>query len=84
MFAAMQVAAIAGWLKQTPLAVSTLESQKSRIDTKISPDGSQPEELARPTSFHYSTFTLVAYARLVAVGDKLGVDLWNYVGPDGQ
>ena len=50
--------------------------------TRRSPaDGSQPQELARTRSWHYSTFDLVAYTRLAAIGRHVGVDLWAYRGP---
>ncbi|MEV6667436.1 alginate lyase family protein [Streptomyces nigra] len=55
-----------------------------RIAPQIASDGGQPQELARTRSWHYSTFDLVAYTRLAAIGRHVGVDLWAYRGPDGQ
>ncbi|MFF4086944.1 alginate lyase family protein [Streptomyces nigra] len=55
-----------------------------RIAPQIASDGGQPQELARTRSWHYSTFDLVAYTRLAAIGCHVGVDLWAYRGPDGQ
>ena len=55
-----------------------------RIDPQIAADGSQPLELARTRSWHYSTFDLVAYTRLAAIGEHVGVNLWAHQGPDGQ
>ncbi|MGW0143695.1 alginate lyase family protein [Streptomyces calvus] len=40
------------------------------------PDGSQPQQLARTRSRHYSAFTLVAHTRLAAIGQHVGADLW--------
>ena len=57
---------------------------RKRIAPQIAADGSQPQELARTRSWHYSTFDLVAYTRLAAIGRHVGVDLWAYRGPDGQ
>jgi hypothetical protein len=51
---------------------------------QIASDGSQPQELTRTRSWHYSTFTLVAYSRPAAIGRHVGVNLWTYQGPDGQ
>jgi len=48
-----------------------------RIASQFEPDGSQPEELVRRTSFGYVTFTLVAFCDLAMLGERLGVDLWN-------
>ena len=39
---------------------------------QIAADGSQPQELARTRSWHYSTFDLVAYTRLAAIGKQVG------------
>ncbi|MFD3930436.1 alginate lyase family protein [Streptomyces sp. NPDC058614] len=63
---------------------TVLDARAKRIDPQIAADGSQPQELARTRSWHYSTFDLVAYTRLAAIGRHVGVNLWSYEGPDGQ
>ncbi|KAJ6526466.1 alginate lyase-domain-containing protein [Mycena capillaripes] len=83
-FALQQSAGIALFLGSSSLATSKAQELKQRIDAYINPDGSQPQELARTRSFHYSIFTLVAYTRLAAIGQKVGVDLWGYMGSKGQ
>ncbi|MEE1798437.1 alginate lyase family protein [Streptomyces sp. JV176] len=84
-FMDMQVAALALATGDRALARRTvLDARTKRIDVQIAPDGSQPQELARTRSWHYSTFNLVAYARLAATGRQLGVNLWAYEGPQGQ
>ncbi|WP_372352715.1 alginate lyase family protein [Streptomyces sp. KL116D] len=81
----MQVAALAYATGDTGLARRTvLDARAKRIDSQIAADGTQPQELARTRSWHYSTFDLVAYTRLAAIGRHVGVDLWAYRGPDGQ
>jgi hypothetical protein len=81
----MQLAALAYATGDERLARQTvLEARAKRIDPQIAGDGSQPQELARTRSWHYSTFDLVAYTRLAAVGRHVGVNLWSYSGPDGQ
>ncbi|MEV3861641.1 alginate lyase family protein [Streptomyces sp. NPDC050095] len=81
----MQVAALAYATGDTDLARRTvLDARAGRIDAQIAGDGTQPQELARTRSWHYSTFDLVAYTRLAAIGKHVGVDLWAYRGPDGQ
>ncbi|PKW06535.1 Alginate lyase [Streptomyces sp. 1222.5] len=81
----MQLAALAYATGDTALARRTvLAARTARIDPQIAGDGSQPQELARTRSWHYSTFDLVAYTRLAAIGRHVGVDLWRYRGPDGQ
>lgn len=85
-FAAMLIAGLAASLGEKTTAAQYLESQKARIDAYIAADGSQPLELKRTATFHYSTFHLVAYLRMVAIGRQQGidVDLWGYQGPEGQ
>ncbi|MGW1301842.1 alginate lyase family protein [Streptomyces sp. NPDC002514] len=81
----MQLAALAYATGDTALARRTvLDARARRIDPQIAGDGSQPQELTRTRSWHYSTFDLVAYTRLAAIGRHVGVDLWAYRGPDGQ
>ncbi|MFE4254322.1 alginate lyase family protein [Streptomyces sp. NPDC056910] len=81
----MQVAALAYATGDTALARrAALDARTKRIAPQIAGDGSQPQELARTRSWHYSTFDLVAYTRLAAIGRHVGVDLWSYRGPDGQ
>ncbi|MFI9611969.1 alginate lyase family protein [Streptomyces sp. NPDC052023] len=81
----MLVAALAYSTGDKELARRTVrEAAAKRIDTQIAADGSQPQELARTRSWHYSTFTLVAHTRLAAVGHHVGVDLWAHRGPHGQ
>ncbi|MEU9916301.1 alginate lyase family protein [Streptomyces sp. NPDC051001] len=63
---------------------TVLDARARRIAPQIAADGSQPQELARTRSWHYSTFDLVAYTRLAGIGRHVGVDLWAYRGPDGQ
>ncbi|MFI9542740.1 alginate lyase family protein [Streptomyces sp. NPDC052016] len=81
----MQLAALAYATGDEELARRTVQQAASaRITPQIAGDGSQPQELTRTRSWHYSTFTLVAHTRLAAIGRHVGVDLWAYRGPDGQ
>ncbi|MFJ8636260.1 alginate lyase family protein [Streptomyces sp. NPDC093568] len=81
----MQLAGLAHATGDRELARRTvLQARAKRIAPQIAADGSQPQELARTRSWHYSTFDLVAYTRLADIGRHVGVDLWAYRGPDGQ
>lgn len=59
-------------------------SLPSRMDSQIKPDGSQPEELARTTSWNYSCFNLRYLAKAAAMARALDIDLWHHVAPDGS
>ena len=81
----MQVVALALATGQVDLARETLQfSHKRRIGRQIDPDGSQPEELQRTKSWHYSIFNLQAFVELANLGDRAGVDLWTYQTSDGR
>ncbi|WP_329114281.1 alginate lyase family protein [Streptomyces sp. NBC_01465] len=84
-FADMQIAGLALATGNKDLArIKVLDARAKLIDPQIAGDGSQPQELARTRSWHYSTFDLVAYTRLAAIGKQVGVNLWAYQGPQGQ
>jgi len=80
---AQQAASIALFLGRPDLAVEVLHDAKDAIATQIADDGSQPEELRRTRSWHYSMFNLEAFFRLAALGERVGVDLWRYEAPNG-
>jgi hypothetical protein len=80
----VQVAGLAIYTKQSEIAKRTLEGAKARIARQIEPDGRQPRELSRTRSWDYSIFNLTAFFDLASMGERAGVDLWNYRTPDGR
>jgi hypothetical protein len=81
----VQRASIAMFVGNASLARTILEeAKKKRIAQQIEPDGTQPRELARTRSMHYTAFNLEAFFTLALIGDQVGVDLWNYKSPDGR
>jgi len=80
----VQVASLALFTDQRELARRTLEGSQRRIARQIEPDGKQPRELERTLPWHYSIFNLTAFFELATLGDRVGVDVWNYRSPDGR
>ncbi len=83
-FANMQITAIALFTGNHSLALSKAQLAKDFINNQITSNGSQPQELARTRSFHYSNFDLTAHLRWALIARKLGVDLFQYRGPKCQ
>jgi hypothetical protein len=72
-------------LGHTDLAKQTAETAKTkRIATQIKPDGSQPMELKRTKAFNYSRLNLNALAMLATLGERVDVNLWQFVTHDGR
>jgi hypothetical protein len=53
----------------------------ARADAQIAADGTQPFELARTRSYHYSAFNLLAFAVAADLAPAAGVDVWRGSGP---
>ncbi len=80
-----QVAAFAYYTGDHQLAAKVLAgSVPLRIRAQIRPDGDMPLEAARTRSLHYVIYNLKAFITLARLGDKIGVDLWDYESEDGR
>jgi hypothetical protein len=81
----VQTASMALFAGETGIARQILGTAvPRRIALQIEPDGQMPRELKRTKSFSYCIFNLRALFDLAALGDRVGVDLWNARTPDGR
>lgn len=74
----VQIVQVALFVGDTVCARQIAEAAvQKRILAQIKPDGSQPEELSRPISLHYSFYNLEAMFYLATLAGHVGVDLWH-------
>jgi alginate lyase len=79
-----QEAALALATGQTALARSIVSAAETkRLDVQLAGNGTEPLEISRTRSWHYSIFNLTALTRLAMIGRDVGVDLWHYTTPGG-
>ena len=83
-WANMQIAALALFTGNHSLALSTTKLATNFINGQILKNGTQPQEVVRTRSFHYSNFNLAALLRWAMIAEKLGINLYKYKGPQGQ
>lgn len=52
-----------------------------RVAAQLAEDGTQPRELTRTRSYHYSVFNVLALTLLGDLGRHVGLDVWSASGP---
>jgi hypothetical protein len=81
----VQAATYAMYLGDNELAKKLIiRHGRDRIASQIEPDGRQPHELERTNGFDYSRFNILAHEDLAMLGERMGIDLWNYETKDGR
>jgi Alginate lyase len=80
----VQVSAIALFLNRTEIARYLLQDVGDELfKQQIEPDGALSREINRKNSLDYSTFNVLGLFKLASLGERLGIDLWNYTTPEG-
>jgi hypothetical protein len=80
----VQAATWALYVGDTERAKKIILRGRDRIAQQIEPDGRQPHELERTNAFDYSRFNILAHQDLAMLGQRVGLDLWNYKTQDGR
>ncbi len=80
----VQVLDFALFTGQTALAKAQVEITKQRIASQVTPDGSQPKELARTKSWDYVNMNLLGFCLNARLADHIKADLWHYETPSGS
>jgi hypothetical protein len=81
----VQTVTFALYTGNTDLAKQQLKQHGfDRIKSQIKPDGSQPYELERTRAFDYSRYNILGHIELATLGERVGVDLWNFKTDDGR
>jgi hypothetical protein len=76
-----QLADFAIYGRREQIAKETLARVAAARVAQIAADGSQPLELARTRSYHYSAFNLLAFAVAADLAPAAAVDIWHGSGP---
>ncbi|MBD0777617.1 alginate lyase family protein [Maribacter sp. ANRC-HE7] len=79
-----QVATLALYLDNKALAKKNVVLAQQSLGKQLDFEGKQIHELARTRSFFYSCYNLDALTRIAMVGDKVGMDMWNYTTKDNK
>lgn len=57
---------------------------QTHLIKQIAPDGELPEEMKRTRPYNYTIYTLTGFCHYAELARSLGLDYYNYRGPDGQ
>ena len=80
----VQILAYALFTDQPELAKKQIEVVKSRIQSQMKPDGSQPFELERTVSWGYTNMNLAGFFKIARLAENVKNNLWNYETTDGK
>jgi hypothetical protein len=73
----LQVASISAYLGNTSLLRSTLERSAYRVGQQFAANGSQPHEMSRAITAHYTCFNAQTWINLARLAERCGSDIWG-------
>lgn len=76
-FYSEQVIAFSLFTDRQEVALKEIEIFKSRMESQLKPDGSQPLELVRTKSWNYVNMNLYGYFLIAKLAENATVSLWN-------
>jgi len=59
-------------------AAELVNESRTRLDSQLTAEGSQPLELERTNGLGYSTMNLHGWFTVATLAEKTGIDMWNY------
>jgi hypothetical protein len=80
----LQVLAIAHYLGDVELLVSTMRTSQERLLEQFESNGAQPQEMKGTITAHNCCFNLQTWANLADVARCCGIDFWNIAASDGR
>ena len=80
----LQLVAIAQYLGDIELLVSTLRTSQERLLEQFESNGRQRQEMKETLTAHYCCFNLQTWANLAYLAQRCGIDLWNIAASDGR
>jgi hypothetical protein len=83
-FYSEQIIAFALFVDKPEIALKEIEIFKSRMESQLKPDGSQPLELARTKSWGYVNMNMYGYFLIAKLAENVNVSLWNHQISEGK
>ncbi|MEM9082763.1 MAG: alginate lyase family protein [Planctomycetota bacterium] len=78
-----QVSIFSVFAGREELARERIEHSRQRMETHFASDGSQPHELERTRSLHYTEFNIRAYMDVATIAQLIGDDLLGHTTENG-
>ncbi|WP_370088003.1 alginate lyase family protein [Ekhidna sp.] len=80
----IHVAVVSLFVGQQSMAEKMIYQARESLEYQLDDEGRQLHEIERTRSFFYSCFNLEPLIMLAQIGDRLGIDLWQYKSVSGK